>query len=279
LFLIMLLVVSSIVSAVNIENVNSVEIEPGKTSVISISIKNDHGFDVEDVSIILDLSEELPIAPYYTSAEVFIGKLDEGDEESVSFDIIASANAAVGLYKIPVLISYSDEENESYTKTDFISVLIKSVPKLDLSLDDPNYVVGSKATLSVKLVNFGLSDIKFLKVKILNSQFYNVISPREIYVGDLDSDDFDNIDFDINFDYPLPTKVNLPINVEYYDSNNNYYNERIDLEIPIYSKEQAMDLGLMERPNFSWIVITIIVVALFIGYKIRKKRKKRKTKE
>ena len=276
LFLLMLFIASSIVTAVNIEDVNTVEIEPGKTGIISFNVKNDHNFDVEDISIILDLSGEIPFAPYHSSAEAFIGELDEGDDESVSFQIICSADAEIGLYKIPVLISYKDEDGDSYNKIDFISVLIVSKPKLSVLLDDPNYVIGAKSDLSIRIINSGFSDVKFLKVRILNSGFYEVISSKEVYVGDLDSDDFDNVDFSLRFNYPLPTKISLPVMIEYYDANNNYYSERFDLNLPIYNEEQAKQLGLIESSNLSWVFFVVIFVVFFIIYRIRRKRKKRK---
>lgn len=272
----MLFIASSFVTAVNIEDANTVEIEPGKTGIITFNVKNDHNFDVKDISIILDLSGGVPIAPYQSSAEVFIGELDEGDDESISFQIICSADAEIGLYGIPVLISYEDEDGDSYDKIDFISVLIISKPKLDVLLDDPNYVVGTQSDLSIKIINSGFSDVKFLKIRILNSGFYEVISSKEVYVGDLDSDDFDNVDFSLRFNYPLPTKITLPVMIEYYDANNNYYNERFDLDLPIYSEEQAKQLGLVESSNLSWVFFVAIVIILFVIYKIRKKRKKRK---
>lgn len=275
LLLLLLLVVGS-ASAVNIDDVSSVSIEPGKTGVVSFNVENDHNFDVFDVSLILDLSGMIPIAPYQGSAEVFIGELNNGDDERVSFSVISSADAELGLYKIPVLISYVDEDGLAFVKTDFISVIIDSVPEIEVLLDEPNYFLGATSDVSISVINRGLANVKFLSVELLKSDFYDVISVNEIYIGDLDSDDFDNAEFKIKLNYPLPSKVTVPVKLSYYDANNNLYREVFDLRADVYSMEEAKQLGLVDSPNYSWIFIIVGLVILLIVYKIiKKKRKKR----
>lgn len=274
LFLLMFFVISC-VYAVNIDDVNSVEIEPGRTGMISFNVENDHNFDVEDVSIILDFKGDIPIAPYYSSAEVFIGELDDGDDERVSFNVIVAADAELGLYKIPVEISYFDEDRNVYDKVDYISVLVASEPNIGVFLDDPNYVIGNSADISVQIVNKGLSGIKFLSVELLKSDFYDIITLDDVYIGDLDSDDFDNADFSLRLNYPLPNRLSLPVKVTYYDSNNNLYSESFNLKANVYSTDQAKQLDLINSPDYAWVFIVVIVIVLFIVYRVIKKKRRK----
>ena len=272
--LLVLILVGS-VSAVNINSVNSVEIEPGKTGLINIDVENNHEFDVEDVSLILDLSS-VPIAPYFSSAEAFIGQLDEGDEESINFNVVVSAGAELGLYKIPVMISYVDKDGVEFDKVDFISVLVVSDPKISVYLDEPNYIVGNRADISVQIVNRGLSDVKFLSIELKDSSFYDLLSLDEIYVGDLDSDDFDNAEYKLILNYPLPNKINLLFKIKYYDANNNFYSEDVTLVADVYSVEKAKQLGLISNVDYTWLpILIVILIVSFIVYRIIKKRRRK----
>jgi hypothetical protein len=276
LFLLMLFVLGS-AYAVNLDDVNSVEIEPGRTGLINFDVENEHDFDVVDVSVILDLSGDVPIAPYQDSAEVFFGELNDGEDESATFRVIASADANLGLYKIPVLISYSDEDGNQFAKVNYISVLITSKPDISVFLDEPNYILGANSEISVQVVNRGLSDAQFLSIELLNSDFYDVISMDEVYIGDLDSDDFDSADFSLSLNYPLPTRVTIPVEISYYDSNNNFYTEDFVLRADVYTMEQAQKLGLVATPDYTWVVVIVGLVVLFIAYRIiRSIRKRRK---
>lgn len=273
--LILILFLMELAYAVNIDNVETIKLEPGKSGTINLDVENDHDFDVKELSISLDFSGEIPIAPYYSSAGAFIGDLDEGDDESLSFGVIASADAELGLYKIPVLISYKDETDQNYEQVDFIGILIESKPNIGVILDDPNYLVGDGGEVSVKVINRGLSKIKFLRVELLNSDFYDLLSSDEVYIGDLDSDDFDSAEFNLNLNYPLPSNIKLPVKITYYDSNNNLYEKRFDLSTKVYDIEEAKRLGLVDNKNYNFIFILIgAAIFIFVVYKIiRRKRK------
>src|SRR3989344_5921840 len=83
----------NLISALTVDSVSFInEIKPGKTTTISIGLENDANEDIEDVSVILDLTE-LPFAPYNSASEYTIEKIKEGGIKSAEFEMIVLNNA------------------------------------------------------------------------------------------------------------------------------------------------------------------------------------------
>ena len=284
----------SMASAVLIESVstNPKEIAPGETAKISIKIENDADNDIDDVSISLNFREvikdafgntvgvdEIPFAPFDSSSETSFDEIKDGKSKTAEFEIIALSNAESGIYKIPVEINYK-ENGDMKTRNSLISVVVNSEPILGINIEKGLLLKGMENELSIKVVNKGLSDMKFLELEIGSSTNYNLFSPSKIYIGDIDSDDFDVADFKIYFSDKIPDTASVPVTVFYRDALNNEYTESFSLPIKVYTNDKAIELGLLEKNNtrmyFGVIVVFIIV---YIAYKKIKKRRKAKLSE
>jgi hypothetical protein len=101
--IILLMFLMGTVSALRINSVltNPSEVAPGEIFQISIEVENIFEYDVENLNVKLNL-QNVPFAPYQSSAEEFIDELKDGDEEDFNFRIIALPDASSGIYKIPV---------------------------------------------------------------------------------------------------------------------------------------------------------------------------------
>lgn len=272
-------------SAVTIESASvfPTEIEPGKTARITLRITNNLNEDLTDVSISLELSselKELPFAPYDSSNEVSIEKLKEDEDESVSFQIIALSNSESGVYKIPIKISYKDENDIEHKKQSLISLTVNSMPLLGAEYENGLLLKNQNNDVVIKIINKGLSDIKFLEVDIGNSKHYNLLSQDNVYIGDIDSDDFDTAEFKIFFKDKSPSIVNLPVTLHYRDVMNKEYNEDYTINLKVYSKAKAIELGLLKQSRTGvYIGIVIFLIIIYIVYRKIKKRRKLKKKE
>ena len=100
-------------------------------------------------------------------------------------------NAEPLIYKIPVEISY-----DTTVKTALISLEIIADAKLDLLLEDSEIVkVNDQGIITLKFINNGLTQIKFLKVTLEESGAYEILSPKELYIGEVDIDDFEDVKY------------------------------------------------------------------------------------
>lgn len=260
------------VIALNVDKVETFPstVEPGNRATIELKIENSLDETITDIIVKLDLSSsEIPISPAGSSTQI-IDEIKDNDKENVEFDVIVLPNAKPGIYKIPVLITYNN-----ITKEDVISFIIDTEAKLTLSVGEPDFIVGERSTIDIKIINNGLADVQFLNIKLGNSAFYDVISSREIYIGDLDSDDYDTAEFDIKINYPLPGDLPIRVYVEYTDKLNNQHSITETVEIDVYTEKEAKNLGLIQTNNNRPIIagVVALLIILIVYRKIKKRRK------
>lgn len=270
------------VSAISITDVSSSpeQVAPGETISISLEIENIFEYDVQNLQVKLDTSGEIPFAPYQSSSEKFLDKLDESDEEEFTFKLIALPETASGIYKIPVEISYEYEVNdtiETATKQELISITVNSEPELTISLDNSiTLIKGIENQLSIKIVNSGLADIKFLYVNLGDASGINFLSDKEQYIGDVDSDDFDTAEYSVVINPNAPNTINLPIQIKFKDATNKEFTQTKTLTLKTYDLKQAQEMGLIKKPNYLIYFILTILVLAYILYRVLKKRKNRR---
>jgi len=272
-----LIILMSLASALVINSVtmNPTNIAPGDTSSITISLKNNGDNDLTDVSISLDFTN-IPLAPYGSGSDYNINELNSGKIKDASFDIIAFNDAAPGIYKIPVKISYT-EDSVVKTQQSVIGVTINSEPIIDVVNQDGLLLKGQNNKITLEVINKGLANVKFLEIDVGSSTFYNTISQDNVYIGDVDANDFQTADFNIFINNNAPRSVNLPVTVLYKDITNKQYTKTFDISLKTYTTQEAQSLGLVPVSNTIYIVILIIVlIVVFIIYRIiRSRRRKR----
>ncbi|MBT4135705.1 hypothetical protein HOD75_04185 [archaeon] len=155
------------------------EIAPGETSSVIIGIENNGEIDLEDVSVSLNLLNA-PFAPYDSSTDYNIDEIEEGDEETARFEIIALNDAESGIYKIPVEISYMNNE-VPVIKNSLISVTVNSKPVMGVHVENSLFLKGSEKEILVEVTNKGLSDARFLEVAIEDSNQFSVRFKKFLY--------------------------------------------------------------------------------------------------
>ena len=116
-------------------------------------------------------------------------------EKIMNFDLIALPDAEGGIYKIPIEITYTDEAGTSYTKDDYISLKLSSTPDLLIHVDSSEINADMKSgTVVLKIINRGLTNIKLLTAELDEGEGYEIMSQPEVYVGNIDSDDYETVD-------------------------------------------------------------------------------------
>ena len=150
---------------------------------------------------------------------------------------------------------------------------VSASAKLDLLLDESEVVkVNDQGIVTLKLINNGLTQIKFLKVSLQSSEAYEILSPNELYIGEVDVDDFETAEFNI---IPKVKNPQLALNLGYSDVNNNMFKETKFIFLKVYTLEEAKQLGLVKQNNlFSIIMIVVILFIIYMIYRRIKRKKK-----
>jgi len=265
------------------------EVQPGEKFSLDLKIENNLNEEINDVviSLILNanvnlitgqiISPALPFAPYQSSNEIRIDSINGDDEEKASFDLIVSSDAISGTYTIPVTINYNLNNGTPKTEDFLVSVIINAKPNIEVSSENNVLIKGTKGKISIKIINSGLGDAKFLSMSLKQVTGIQVTSSDKIYIGNIDSNDFDTADFDAFVDVDASSPISLPVELTYTDSRNNQIIKEETFLIKTYTQKEAIDLGLVNKNNTPLIIISVVgVLVLFLVYRRIRKRNKNK---
>ncbi|GAG23285.1 unnamed protein product [marine sediment metagenome] len=158
-----------------------------------------------------------------------------------------------------------------------ISVVVNSEPILGVDVEDGLLLKVQVNELRIDIVNKGLSDVKFLEIEIGSSTYFDVLSSKNVYIGDIDSDDFDSAEFRIFFKKNTPDNIVIPVSIFYKDALNKEHTDNLNLQVKVYSNEKAIELGLLEK-SYTGLYAGVIG-GLFVIYIIYRKIKKRRLKK
>ncbi len=257
---------------ITITSVQTTETQPGKTTDIIVTLENQGDDDIEDISVSLDLvSNDLPFAPEGSTSQKIIEKIKEDDAKTVRFTLVTLSDAKSQIYKIPLILKYSNIEEKT-----IITLKVNSKPELEVAVEESEiFKIDDQGEIIIRFVNRGLADIKFLTAELITSPDYSLLSASTFYIGNIEPDDFETISFNLR----LNNKISfLPVKVTYKDIDNNIYTETRFLDIMIYSEEEAERLGLT-KTNYTPLIITPIIVLIILILIIRSIRKRKRAKK
>lgn len=266
--LILAMVLLSSVSALIVNSVDADDFTPGKQGSVSITLDNNGNSDIENVVLSLDLAK----VPFTTvgAADESIDEIRENRKEDFTFNLRAFQNAAPGDYQVPYTISFNDSDLIR-TQTGTFGLRITASPQLTYTVSTENPVVGQKGTITLKVVNKGLADAKFVSVKLSPTDF-TLLSENDVYLGTISSDDFETATFDVVFTKENPILVGV---VEYNDFEDNHQIKNVQIPVNVYSKEKALELGIIKRSNaMLYIIIIVVLVILFFVWRYIQKRRR-----
>ncbi|MEM3374475.1 MAG: hypothetical protein QXE31_04605 [Candidatus Woesearchaeota archaeon] len=274
---------------------NPEKIKPGQEAVVNVKIKNMATTPIKDITLKLDLTmssfmksttlsttdsinafNAMPFVPLGSSSEQKIYTLSPSEEHTFSYKIISYPDASSKIYKVPIILNYFDNKGNQYTKTDIIGLIVGSKPDMSVIIDETDLYVGKKTgTVTIKIINKGFSDIKFLDVVAKDTDKLQILSSKEVYIGNVDSDDYETAEFKVYTNGNLDTKkeqiIKFPVKVEYRDANNNFYSDEYDLDLPIVSQSKLTESKSNSMSNI--IILLLLAIAGFFIYR-RIKRKK-----
>ncbi len=242
------------------------QVAPGNKVVVDLTLENQASFLLKNVQVKLGLAN-LPFAPSEEIEEQSIKELF--NPQKLSFKLSVNPDAEAGVYKVPVTLNYFDEFGDSYLKNNLISIKVGSTPKLEISQESSTLIVGKKEEATIKLVNNGLTKVKLLTVTIqaINAE---LLSSNNVYIGDLDVDDFQTIDLDL---FPQTKDTQLKLTLSFKDANNKEFKEAVTLPLKVYTREEAKTLGLVKESNaFFYLVVIVVLVLAYVFYKKLRRR-------
>ena len=219
---------------------------PGKTLLLSFDVRNAGLGPAKDLIVTLNNSDLFTVVE--SSGEILIDSLDSDKANTISFTIIIDPEADVGINSIPVSLKYYDEtKSNSYTENKYISFTITG--KIDFIVTTESAYGG---TAKISITNRGTAPVEYLTVTATSGS-----TKKEYYIGSLDTDDTEVIDFPQSNGMG---KYDIVIDLEYSDKFNNEYSEQKTLTVN-------------KSFEFNPIIIIIIAAAAFMFWRYNKKKK------
>src|SRR3989338_490484 len=128
---------------------------------------------------------------------------------------------------------------------------------------------GEEESVTFTLQALASAEAKVYKIPVTIS-YENITKESLISVEDIA--DFETEEFTI-----IPKKKNpdLQLTISYKDANNEAFTEKQELELQVYSEEQAKELGLIKESSNMTLILLIIVLVIGAGVWYRRKRKKK----
>ncbi len=150
-------------------------------------------------------------------------------------------------------ISVSEPPDEAELKAFYVSTEPKPYP-------------GGETTLSIDLANIA-SGSAYYTVVGAESEIAE-IEVNEIFIGTMDADDFDTIDFDLEIkENVAPGKYPVKIKSYYKDSDDKRYESENVVYMKVYDKNEILEEQQIETPWYqylAYIIVALIIIKYFI---------------
>jgi len=256
------------------------KVRPGEKALFSIKLKNFADFYLKDIRVKIE-PDSTKFATVHSTTEKVVRRLAQGEETTISYTLMANPATASQIHDIPLLISYKDISNNDYNITSSLGIEVYDPPNYILNTDSI-YSQGSSVALSASVVdltlsvsNIGKSDINFVTLELKDSDEYKILSKKQAYLGNIDSDDYESGDFKIFVKKTDKEEINLNLEVTYKDSYNSGLSEMKILPLRIYTKSEAVSYGLLNKNggNTGIIIVIILAIVLYLVYRRYKKKK------
>ena len=261
---------------ISINNVKTVPEKaiPGRDFDLNFKIKNLAFSEITNVKVTLNLeqmsqgpqgSQDLNQIPFFTKGVAnhkVLETISSGEEKEVNFRLIVDPNAEVKLYRLPITIDYNNNKGERLSKDFFVTVNVFDEPQYLINLENTEiYKNNQRGRVIISISNIGTSRLNFLRTTLQESDDYTIISPKNVYLGNLESDDFETSDYQI-FVSSDKKEVRLNLLVEYSDELNNRYSDNKYVILRLYEGEDLFRFNLEQRSNNTNQIISLMVLLL-----------------
>ncbi len=286
-------------AVISVESVDVEEelIPPSMTREVSLDIKNLADSTMRNIDISLGLRpesgtqetdqmqmegmetrEEIPLITIGETTEKRVSSISPGETRTVTFPVKADSDADEEAYKVPVGLSYEDEMGNDFQKLEYTGITVGGEPQLEAGIAniDGHPVSGRTLDVSLRLINRGLSEAKFLRMDVKDGENFEIVGGSDVYVGHMEPDDFDSSTFEVFVEEGTET-VEIPVELDYRDSEGNVVSDDQVVSFRTYTSEELDRFGLSDE-GMSVVVIAVIAVVVIGGIIVYRRKKKRQKK-
>lgn len=189
------------------------------------------------------------------SAVAYIPSLAAGKSVDVEIPLAISGNADAGTYSVNMVVSYEDQDGTPQSVlTRTIGLRIESDIELKTFLDSSTLVQGTPSEIVVSIANTGPNTAQFLEVTPIQAPGMK-ISPDSIYIGNLESDDFDTAEFDVTSSSAGKQQVQLKLIYKDQFNQEQEVTRKVGVDVLTLEESSALQETSMAPYGFLLIVL------------------------
>lgn len=249
---------------------------PGSTNQMQLNLENLGSGQLKNIQVSLDTSSEnLPLATS-GSSQKNIASIDSASVETLNYSLSIDESAENGVYKLPIQINFENEAGTSFEQQTTTGINVGGEPQLDVDLNTEEAITEGTRELTFRLVNKGHGSADFVSMEIQENENIEVIGSDDVYIGSMDSDDFQTASFDVHIEAETESvninEIKMPVKLEYTDQNGEQSSTKTVLA-EFYTREDVQRYGLDSGGS---PLPLIAVLLLLVGGGVYYWRRKRK---
>ncbi len=248
---------------VHIERTPAVAV-PGTEQTITLTVQNSASSRVREATVQLELTGT-PFSPAQGTSRNTIGALSARQSTQTTFMLATAPQASANTYQVPFTMSFLDENGVRQTISDTIGIEVHTPIRTEAYVDNVQWQ-GEELELSIRVVNKGLSEIKFAQAIIEEQASYTLrAQDKRAYLGNIDTDDWETLRIRLQ---TSAEEIQVPFSYQFLDAFNNEHEVQTTLRVTVPAQQQSSSAGL-------WIVL-VLLIAGFAFYRYKKKQGKKK---
>ncbi len=249
--------------------------KPGEEVVMDIILRNMAYSPVYDVKVKLNLAGT-SLSPLGSACEKILRKIGPQLDASVQLKLAIDAHAESAIHKVPIQIEFKDKFSNVHSIESVVGIPVFAKPEYIMNLEDSKvYVTKQQGDVIVSISNNGISDLNFVTLEMLPTENYDILSNAKIYLGTLESDDYETAEFNLYTKKAVGDMIPLKMELKFKDSYNKEYKDEVSVPLKIYSRNEAAKLGLVQSKSPLKPLIVLIILGVIGFFAYRKWRKKR----
>ncbi len=202
------------------------------------------------------------------SASTSLGDVKPSETKVALYEVYIDSRAEPKAYTIPLRLTYTDRTGAKQTVDGKLGVKVTGSPIVAANIDSVSDLTGGKSgTVTLSVVNRGFMDAKFLSIDVLDTDQYTVESNKNVYIGNLASDDFETEEFNIRVADGVSGSIPLKARVSYTEENNNVGQVKdFTFDMKVLTGDEYEKLHPTANGTQQLLSVVFVIPILVVGY-------------
>ena len=248
---------------INIVNTDPDPVRIGENFELRFKVENVGSEPFYNTIVELNVGSPFKVVGETTKNIGTLGSQQSGNEGViVRYTVNTANNAKEGTYSFDVAYSEGRTQDRAIQTVESIVVEERKEPAYLITSEE-----GSESNnLVIGVTNTGKNNLSFLSIALQESTEYTVLKSPIAYIGNLESDDFDSVSFNVELiAEEIPNSLTVPIIISFTDEYDNEIvrEEQINVPIALIGTNKATTQSNVVT-SFISIAVTILIVIFAI---------------